>query len=1258
MVAMAIFMLAPGLGWGQISITSGSLSYTQNFDGLAATNGTGIAWTNNTTPLAGWYLYNSTPSAITTYSAETGSTGNFTYCSYGLATGNTERALGSMASGGAYWGSPGSGVVAGYMAVAFTNSTGGTVNSVTISFDGEQWRNGGNATAQTMTMQYGFGATFATVGSWTTAASTFNFTSPVTGASAAVVNGNVAGKVSGLGGTIASLSWTNTSILWLRWIETNDAGNDHALAIDNFSFTATGAGTPPTVTTSAVSSIGTATATGNGAITNIGSSAVTVSGVCWNTLANPTTANFKTIDGPTAVGTITSSMSGLAVNTYYYVKAYATNSTGPGYGSEVNFWTLANVPGAPTVGSATTTSLNVTLNANGNPASTEFAIQETGGQYVQASGALGASAVWQTAAIWSTKTVAGLSSGTTYTFQVKARNGATTETTFGATGSSATTPLAPTAAAANTIGSNGFTANWGAVTGASSYKIDVATSSAFSGTIISENFAGFITNIGSADRSGTLNTYLQTPGWTGVAIYEMIGYAKLGASSTKGLITTPTIDLSSNGGNSTLTFDVGQYGTDVGLIQVYHAADGSTFIQVGSDITPPASLTPQTVQITGGTVNSKIRISAKNASSNRFYLDNIGVAYSSILNSYNNLTTVNPISQPVTGLTPNTTYYYRVRAVGGNSTSANSVTITVLTAPAAPVATAATSVLSTGFAANWDASAGATGYKLDVAADIAFSNLLSGYNNLDVSNVTTYDVSGLTGNTPYYYRVRAYNTSATGDNSNTITANTSAAATSTFTGTGNWEDAARWSSGLPGAITNVTISGTATITSLVECNNCTISSMGALTINAVTGLIVDGNFLIQSGGSFISDAADLVVTGTTTVERDIAANQWHLISSPVAGATAEMFTDKYMQTHLEGLNSYTDVTDINTALTPCKGFALWGDAAGFTAQYVGPLNTGAQSYSTTYEYSGIDPANNGGWNLVGNPYPSAIDFTLLTRNNVNNAFYVHISNSSWGVYAGSVVSPNVSVTQYIASGQGFFVQASAAGSLSMTNIARVQNNIAFYKKSDIVNNLIRLTVSGNGYTDEAVVRFVPEATDAFDGEYDAHKLYGDVAEAAQLYTGSTPLAINALPETDAVQVGVHARTSGVYTIAAIEINDLQYVTLEDTKTGAFTDLVKNSYSFSFVPGENEQRFILHFSALGVNDLENSFANIYSNSRIVYVDLKDNVKGDIFIYNISGQLVASVPAAQGKSKISLVNTGNYIVKVITDQSTMVKKVFVQ
>ena len=94
----------------------------------------------------------------------------------------------------------------------------------------------------------------------------------------------------------------------------------------------------PTVTTSSVSSIGTTSATCGGNVTSDGGATVTARGVCWSTSQNPTISDSHTTNG-TGTGSFTSSLTGLAQNTTYYVRAYATNSVGTAYGSEVNFTT-------------------------------------------------------------------------------------------------------------------------------------------------------------------------------------------------------------------------------------------------------------------------------------------------------------------------------------------------------------------------------------------------------------------------------------------------------------------------------------------------------------------------------------------------------------------------------------------------------------------------------------------------------------------------------------------------------------------------------------------------------------------------------------------------------------------------------------------------------------------------------------------------------------------------------------------------------
>jgi uncharacterized protein (TIGR02145 family) len=88
------------------------------------------------------------------------------------------------------------------------------------------------------------------------------------------------------------------------------------------------------------------------------------------------------------------------------------------------------------------------------------------------------------------------------------------------------------------------------------------------------------------------------------------------------------------------------------------------------------------------------------------------------------------------------------------------------TTPSAPFANNATGISTNSFVANWSFVVGATGYYLDVATNPGFTSFVPGYNNLNVGNVTTYNVTSLTCGTTYYYRIRAYNACGTSNNSN------------------------------------------------------------------------------------------------------------------------------------------------------------------------------------------------------------------------------------------------------------------------------------------------------------------------------------------------------------------------------------------------------------------------------------------------------------------------------------------------------------
>ncbi|MCX5928026.1 MAG: ExeM/NucH family extracellular endonuclease [Cyanobium sp. LacPavin_0920_WC12_MAG_63_22] len=214
-------------------------NYGQNFDGLAL-SGTNNPWTNDGT-LPGWHLFrqpSASPVAITSYNADTGAANNGNFLSYG-SSGISDRGLGGLASGGAYFGSPASGSVAGWFALALSNATAAPITNLAIAFNGEQWRNGGNTTAQTMVLEYGYGASFDQVATWTAPGGNFNWASPVATATAAAVDGNNAGRAGNLGGTLnlGASPWAASTTLWLRWTENNDVGNDHGLAIDDLTIT-------------------------------------------------------------------------------------------------------------------------------------------------------------------------------------------------------------------------------------------------------------------------------------------------------------------------------------------------------------------------------------------------------------------------------------------------------------------------------------------------------------------------------------------------------------------------------------------------------------------------------------------------------------------------------------------------------------------------------------------------------------------------------------------------------------------------------------------------------------------------------------------------------------------------------------------------------------------------------------------------------------------------------------------------------------
>ncbi len=1153
----------------------------------------------------------------------------------------------------------------------------------------------------------------------------------------------------------------------------------------------------PSITSTAVSSVGATSATFNGNITSNNGSSITDRGFSYKATTGVVLADNQTSEGGTAIGTFGKSFSSLSVNTQYFYKAYATNLIGTTLSSnEINFYTLANVPSAPTVNNATVSSLDVTVNVNSNPANTEFAIKETGGLYVQANGTLGVPAVWQTAAVWNTIPVIGLTSSTSYGFQVKARNGDLVETAFsgsttlstlanlspeltlgaitvfgnqclntssapnsfvitginlttaavtlgGLTGFTYSTTVAgtytttlsltqpggsysqtiyvkftptaiqsyngdivvggggatsvnrsvtgagintlstvtttspataiasttvtasgnvtdagcqvvtargicygvainpnitgtkttvagttgafssnitsllpntlyhfraysttsagtsygsdvtfttsnitvPVAIAATNVLSDGFTANWNALAGAGSYRLDVCPNNLFSVSKISENFSGFVTNNGSVDRYTALDTYLQTTGWAGTAIYEMIGYAKMGTASAKGRITSPTLDLSTNSGNSILTFDLMKWPSDATIIQIYHAPDGVNFALVGGEITAPATMTTQTVLISGGTVNSKIRITAKYVASNRFYLDNISVQQSMNLPEYDNLT-VNGTSQIVTGLTASTTYYYRVRAVSGSNTSANSNIISVTTSAITP------------------------------------------------------------------------------------------STTTVYTGTGNWSVAGNWNNGIPTATMQAIIAGHCTLTSAGVCNNLTINPAYDLTVDAGQTLTINGQFTIKSSaagtGSYLNNGT-VTYAQTPKVERYISQGAWHYITSPIQNAVSGTWQNVYLKDYNEATNGFNPlITPLNIPMTVGKGFALWSSASttgNVTRTYTGTLNEG--DHTLPLQYSG----GAFGYNLIGNVFTSAItpDINNWTRNSVDPSLWVwNASTGNYQTWNASLGTGTLTGTTIPAS-QGFLVHATAAGaSVTIMQSKRVHSADPYHK--DVVNNNLLIRVAGNNYADGLVVNFYNDATNDYDKNYDVEKINGlpNAPQIATLWSGKK-LSINVVPEITnytVMPMSFYCTASGTYNVTAEGISTFTStlpIRLKDMLTNQIVDLrQQTSYQFTheYDSTSTAPRFNLIFGMDPTGISENvGEISVYANESKIIVSNPMLINlAQIAIYNNLGQLVKMLnsPSTLNKMEIDVTfAVGTYIVKTIdTKGNSVVKKVIIR
>ncbi|WOK08453.1 kelch repeat-containing protein [Imperialibacter roseus] len=311
-----------------------------------------------------------------------------------------------------------------------------------------------------------------------------------------------------------------------------------------------------------------------------------------------------------------------------------------------------------------------------------------------------------------------LPSGVTYFVRVRASNAVGVSKNSGV-GSQLLIPANPLASGASNTGKTSFTANWNAVTGASSYFLEASTNSdmsspltGYDGTvaIASSNISEVLTGL----SSGT--TYY----------YRVKAGNAAGTSSVSNTISQLTLPADAV---ATAATSVGQTGFTANWESVTGAANYFLEVSTNSDMSSP---------ITG-------------------YDGTIAIAFPAT-------------SQALTDLASGTTYYYRVTAKNATGASAASNIMFQITIPANPVATAATGTTQTSFSANWEAVTGASSYYLELSTNEDLSSPLSGYDGTVAiaSSNTIKALTGLSSGATYYYRVKAGNAAGTSAPSNII----------------------------------------------------------------------------------------------------------------------------------------------------------------------------------------------------------------------------------------------------------------------------------------------------------------------------------------------------------------------------------------------------------------------------------------------------------------------------------------------------------
>lgn len=409
--------------------------------------------------------------------------------------------------------------------------------------------------------------------------------------------------------------------------------------------------------------------------------------------------------------------------------------------------------------------------------------------------------------------------------------------------------------------------------------------------------------------------------------------------------------------------------------------------------------------------------------------------------------------------------------------------------------------------------------------------------------------------------------------------------------------------------------------------------IGNLTLNNGTFATNGQIFTMVSTATATARVAQITgsgdITGNVTVQRFVPGGTtgWAFLGTPiVAGLTLQDWDDDifiscptcpdgsaggFLSVYsyneaatgtFDDPSAYIPLGGITDAISFGKGLWVYFGNGQFTTTDItldvtGSLNK--NNLSIPLSYSNFGSASNDGWNLIHNPYPSAISWNALrgATPNLDNAIYVYNAdlNSGLGAYASfvnGISSPAVGsggIGDNIPMGQAFYVHSTGATAISTSEAIKVANNPTFLKQNTAAQNtvpLVRLNLTGTmGALDETVLYFNASATSNFDAAYDAYKLPGTdlTAPTLALEVNNESFQINGIaPVNGNYTIALKALTgvSGNYTITASEIVNFSSGTcihLYDTFLNTSIDLKTNDYAVFLHDTTLMARFILSIS---------------------------------------------------------------------------------